>query len=180
MRETKAVITANNVVKNDFMNTGVLLLGTNLGDKSLNITKAKEGLGHFCNVLAESSWYESDAWGFESADSFINVALKVEFSATPEDLLEQCLQLEIKLGRTRSRSGYTDRTMDIDILTVDGVVQHTPVLTLPHPRIKERLFALLPLKEVCPEYVDVDSGQTIDQLISVCEDTVSPVRLLRN
>lgn len=180
MRETKAVITANNVVKNDFMNTGVLLLGTNLGDKSLNITKAKEGLGQFCNVLAESAWYESEAWGFESDESFINVALKIEFNFTPEKLLQQCLDLEKALGRIRSSSGYIDRTMDIDILTVDGVVQHTPALTIPHPRIKERLFALLPLQEVCPEYVDVESGQTIDQLISDCEDKVSPVRLSRN
>ena len=164
-------------MKNDFIYTGVLLLGTNLGDKTLNIQRAITSIERFSAVLARSSSYESEAWGYSSEETYINVAVKIQFSIDPKDAMQICLEIEQELGRTRSASGYSDRTIDIDFLCIDGYSSKSSHLTVPHPRLNQRLFALLPLQEVYPDYRDQDSGMGIQELVSECQDLVLPTRL---
>jgi len=161
-------------VKNDFIYTGVLLLGTNLGDKNLNVARAIDSIRGFCKVLACSSGYESDAWGYDSNEKYLNVAIKVGFNVSPEEAMHACLQVEKELGRLRLKEGYSDRIIDIDILCIDDFYSSTDHLHVPHPRLNERLFALLPLKDVHPEYVDSVTQKSIDDLIKDCTDTIVP------
>lgn len=131
-------------------NNGIYLgLGTNLGDKLLNLEKAllalkREGV----SVLAISKVYETEPVGFVSDDKFYNVAVKVEFDGSTQELLRLCLAIEFAMGRVRSLHGYTSRIIDIDILMFRNEEIDTSELKLPHPRIKDRLFVLLPLLEV--------------------------------
>ena len=176
--ETNAVNTARRVVKKDFMYTGVLLLGTNLGDKTWNIEQAIASIGGFSTVLARSSAYQSEAWGYDSTESYLNVALKIQFSLEPHTAMQLCLDIESSLGRTRSAAGYSDRIIDIDFLCIDNFSSNTEHLHVPHPRLHQRLFALLPLQEVHPYYIDTATGASITELISTCPDTSPPTRIL--
>lgn len=128
-----------------------LSLGTNLGNKEENLRTAmtliEEQVG---TITSQSALYASVPWGFDSENTFLNNAIVVETSLTPEELLSTTQHIERTLGRThKSVDGqYSDRLIDIDILLYDDVVMHTPSLTLPHPLMHRRLFVLEPLSEI--------------------------------
>lgn len=128
-----------------------LSLGTNLGNKEENLRTAmtliEEQVG---TITSQSALYASAPWGFDSENTFLNNAISVETSLTPEELLSTTQRIEHTLGRThKSVDGqYSDRLIDIDILLYDDVVMHTPSLTLPHPLMHRRLFVLEPLSEI--------------------------------
>lgn len=128
-----------------------LSLGTNLGNKEENLRTAmtliEEQVG---TITSQSALYASAPWGFDSENTFLNNAIAVETSLTPEELLSTTQRIEHTLGRThKSVDGqYSDRLIDIDILLYDDVVMHTPSLTLPHPLMHRRLFVLEPLSEI--------------------------------
>ena len=128
-----------------------LSLGTNLGNKEENLRTAmtliEEQVG---TITSQSALYASAPWGFNSENTFLNNAIAVATSLTPEELLSTTQHIERTLGRThKSVNGqYSDRLIDIDILLYDDVVMHTPSLTLPHPLMHRRLFVLNPLSEI--------------------------------
>lgn len=128
-----------------------LSLGTNLGNKEENLRTAmtliEEQVG---TITSQSALYASAPWGFDSENTFLNNAISVETSLTPEELLSTTQHIERTLGRThKSVDGqYSDRLIDIDMLLYDDVVMHTPSLTLPHPLMHRRLFVLEPLSEI--------------------------------
>ena len=128
-----------------------LSLGTNLGNKEENLRTAmtliEEQVG---TITSQSALYASAPWGFDSENTFLNNAISVETSLTPEELLSTTQRIEHTLGRThKSVDGqYSERLIDIDILLYDDVVMHTPSLTLPHPLMHRRLFVLEPLSEI--------------------------------
>ncbi len=130
-----------------------LSLGTNLGNKEENLRTAmtliEEQVG---TITSQSALYASTPWGFDSENTFLNNAIAVETSLTPEELLSTTQHIERTLGRThKSVDGqYSDRLIDIDILLYDDVVMHTPSLALPHPLMHRRLFVLEPLSEIAP------------------------------
>jgi 2-amino-4-hydroxy-6-hydroxymethyldihydropteridine diphosphokinase len=130
--------------------TVYLALGTNLGDKNLNLLTAITLIAGRIGVLsAISSVYETEPWGFESENTFLNMAVKVETDLLPLELLHVTQELEKKMGRTKtSTSGYQDRIIDIDIIFYDDLVYESEELTLPHPLYKERRFVVEPLKEL--------------------------------
>ena len=108
-------------------------------------------LGERCGSVARlSSFIETEPWGFNSPHRFINAAAMLLTPMTPHDLLHATQQIERELGRTAKSdgSGYKDRPIDIDILTYDDLHIATPELTLPHPRMAEREFVVLPLREI--------------------------------
>ena len=127
-----------------------LSLGSNLGNRKKNLEDAlsliSELVGHVCRV---SSFIETEPWGFDSKNTFLNAACLVETSLTPEQCLDITQDIERRLGRTaKSGDCYVDRPIDIDLLSYDNLIINTPELTLPHPRMHEREFVMIPLKEI--------------------------------
>lgn len=136
------------------MHTVYLSLGTNLGDKAENISKAIALLGERVGVVTrKSSFLETEPWGFESENTFLNAAVCLETKLEPLALLRETQAIERELGRTlKSKNGiYHDRIIDIDILLFDDEHINTPELTIPHPLMKERDFVMIPLKEIISE-----------------------------
>lgn len=133
------------------MHTVYLSLGTNLGGKTQNlvsaITEIERRIGP---VRAQSAFLTTEPWGFESENTFLNAAVRVETALSPFDLLNKTQQIERDMGRTqKSVDGkYHDRIIDIDILLYDDLHINTPKLTIPHPLMYERDFVLIPLKEI--------------------------------
>ncbi|MDE6778360.1 MAG: 2-amino-4-hydroxy-6-hydroxymethyldihydropteridine diphosphokinase [Alistipes sp.] len=156
-----------------------ILLGGNLGD-------VERTLGRACRLLEEragriaarSQVMWSEAWGFEAAEPFGNCAIAVETELEPEALLDVMQSVERDCGRDReaecrekSRSGsrYASRTLDADLIFYDERVIATERLSVPHPRVAERAFALRPLAEIMPHYRDPRSGHTVEQMLREVE-----------
>ena len=122
-----------------------------------------------------SSSYESEPWGFETKEWFLNRVIVIETEMNPEDLLKQLLEIEHELGRERHPEieGYSSRTADLDILYFGDKIILTDTLTVPHPRLHRRRFALLPLCEVAPNLVHPVFGLTQSELLARCSDTLT-------
>jgi len=131
--------------------TVYLGLGTNLGEKFDNIQNALNALRQqFGEPLKVSSIYESEAWGFKSPDSFLNLVVSYNIRLNPNETLDICLSVEKKLGRKeKTGNDYESRIIDIDILFFGDLTINKSNLKIPHPLIKKRLFVLEPLLEIC-------------------------------
>ena len=127
-------------------------LGTNVGNKRRNMITAAALLAERVgDILALSGFYETEPWGFESENFFLNAAVKLKTSFSPLEVLQITQQIEIELGRTEKSNGvYHDRIIDIDILLYEDEVLQIPELTLPHPLMHERKFVMDPLAEIAP------------------------------
>ena len=126
-------------------------LGSNLGDKEGNIREAISRIGELIGeVDRQSTLLATEPWGFESDNTFVNAAIRCTTSLSPFEILNITQNIERAMGRTlKSVDGqYHDRIIDIDILIYDDLHIATPQLTLPHPRMKERDFVMIPLKEI--------------------------------
>ena len=151
------------------MATAYLSLGSNLGDRLRLIQEAVGPLTVEAGpVTALSSLYETEPWGFSSPHRFLNVALALETTLSPETLLAVTQRIERDLGRThKSVDGrYADRTIDIDLLFVGDAVLDTPALTLPHPRLHLRRFVLEPLCEIAPDLCHPLLRKSVSQLLA--------------
>ena len=150
------------------MATVYLGLGTNIGNKKENLTRAIEtlslALGHY---TALSSFIKTAPWGFESENTFLNCAVTFETVLLPEELLDTTERIERELGRTAKSTGgtYHDRVIDIDILLYGNETIDTPRLTIPHPLMHLRDFVLEPLAEIAPEVVHPTTGKSISRLV---------------
>lgn len=127
-------------------------LGTNIGNKRKNMITAASLLARRAgDVLALSSFYETEPWGFESSNKFLNAAIKIRTSLSPIELLHLTQELEKELGRTeKSKGTYHDRVIDIDLLMYNGLVLQSEELVLPHPLMHKRKFVMEPLSEIAP------------------------------
>lgn len=147
-------------------------IGTNLGDREANIknaiTMTEEMVGH---VICSSSVWETEPWGFESKDMFLNVVIEVETRLTTLEVMERILEIETKMGRLRSGKRYSSRLIDIDILLSGDIILNTGSLIIPHPRLHERRFVLMPLSEIAPGLVHPVLGKDIATLLEECADT---------
>jgi 2-amino-4-hydroxy-6-hydroxymethyldihydropteridine diphosphokinase len=141
-------------------------LGANLGDRAATLARAVELLGERdgVEVVAVSSFRETDPVGFLDQPRFLNGAALAETSLDPTALLGVLLDVERELGRTREGPRFGPRTVDLDLLVVEGVTCDEPGLTLPHPRLHERAFALEPLAELDPGLVVPGRGPVRDLL----------------
>ena len=152
------------------MAEAVLSLGSNLGKRAQNISNAlrdiAERIGPIVNL---SSIYETDAWGEEDQARFLNLVLTVQTDLPPHGLWEEISQIEVDHGRNRS-SRWRERTIDIDILFYDNLVLEDSVLCIPHPRVTDRNFVLVPLLEICPDRIHPVLGQSIRHLYFLCQD----------
>lgn len=127
-------------------------LGANLGDRDAALREAVARLGAVdgVEVVAVSSFRETDPVGYADQPRFLNAAVAVETELSPADLLKALLGVERSLGRTRDGPRYGPRTIDLDLLLHGDAVLDEPGLTVPHPRLHERAFALEPLAELDP------------------------------
>ncbi|MBE3568585.1 MAG: 2-amino-4-hydroxy-6-hydroxymethyldihydropteridine diphosphokinase [Bacillales bacterium] len=132
-------------------NIAYLSLGSNLGDRMHYLKNAIQALDGHPNikVLAASSVYETDPVGYTDQGKFLNMAVKIETSLVAQELLETCLEIEKSLGRVREIK-WGPRTIDLDILLYNNENIETDRLVIPHPRMNERLFVLIPILEIDP------------------------------
>ena len=126
-------------------------LGSNLGDRQGNISRAYAEIEKLIGtIVRQSALYESEPWGFESDNSFINSVICCETTLSPHEVLKKTQSIERQLGRTqKSVDGhYHDRTIDIDILLYDDLTVNEPDLKIPHPLMRQRDFVMKPLSEI--------------------------------
>ena len=128
-------------------------LGTNLGDREAMLRRAIDLLGERVRVRAVSSIRETEPWGLVDQPPFLNAAVEIDTELGPRELLGLLLELAQLLGRTREGQRYGPRTIDLDLLVYGDEIVEEPGLTVPHPRLHERRFALEPLAELEPELV---------------------------
>ena len=150
-----------------------ILFGSNMGDKNKIYAQACLLINNRCGrIVAQSSAYESEPWGFEAKEWFLNRLIIIETELEPEAMMRQLLDIEAELGRVRHPEtiGYTSRTADLDILYYGSRIVLTDSLTIPHPRLHQRRFALLPLCEVVPEFVHPAFNMTQTELLKRCFD----------
>jgi 2-amino-4-hydroxy-6-hydroxymethyldihydropteridine diphosphokinase len=136
------------------MGSALIALGGNVGDVRATFKRA---IGQICGMaqgvlIARSSDYATPPWGDEDQDPFVNACVEIETSLDPRALLVVMQQVEQEFGRTRAKDRrWGPRTLDLDLIAYDDVSLHTADLTLPHPRLFERAFVLVPLAEIAPE-----------------------------
>jgi 2-amino-4-hydroxy-6-hydroxymethyldihydropteridine diphosphokinase len=154
------------------MNTAYLLIGGNLGDRAAYLQEAVKHIEARCgSITGTSSIYETAAWGNTNQPAFYNQAIKIITPLSPASLLDQLLAIELEMGRVRTQK-YGPRTIDLDILMIDNKVLDTPALTIPHPQLQNRRFALLPLFEMAPSLLHPIFNKTVSELLVNCTDTL--------
>lgn len=154
-----------------------LSLGSNLGDRVGYIQQATSLLGANpdINIVATSSFYESEPWQMDSEKWFVNAIVQISTTLLPEELLDECKRIEVLLGRKDDSrvTGYTDRQIDIDIIFYDKSMIKTDRLTIPHPLFHHRAFMLVPMLEIAEDFVHPVFNKTVEQLYDDLENPES-------
>lgn len=152
------------------MNDAYLLIGGNIGDRMSFFNKTIESIKLSCGKIIQNSMvYETQAWGKNDQEPFLNQVLKISTELSPLELLDKLLTIEKQLGRIRDEK-YGARTIDIDILYFGEEIILEPTLIIPHPRISERRFVLVPLSEIAEKFIDPVLQQSIETLLKNCND----------
>lgn len=142
-----------------------ILLGGNQGDVKETFIRARSLIGEQAGeIAAQSPLYQTEPWGFDADELFFNQVLLLKTPLAPEPLLDKLLEIESLLGRTRKGPGYASRIIDIDILFYNDCVMDSEHLTIPHPRMHLRNFALMPMDDLSPGFVHPLLKQTMTQL----------------
>ncbi|MDL2283347.1 2-amino-4-hydroxy-6-hydroxymethyldihydropteridine diphosphokinase [Odoribacter sp. OttesenSCG-928-G04] len=158
MSSVTLILGSNSVYKKEIFQTALNRLGQSVGE-----------------ITTLSALYETEPWGLESDELFLNQVVILKTSLSPETCLSICLSIEDELGRVRIPGvRYSSRTIDIDILFYDQQVIHTETLTIPHPRISERNFVLAPLNELLPDFMHPTLKKTIGELY---KDSPDPLKI---
>lgn len=159
------------------MNKVYLLIGGNVGDRQGNLEQARREIDlNIGEISRTSSVYETAPWGNQAQDSFLNQVLEVLSPMDPDAILETTLAIEQRMGRIRQGLNQP-RTIDIDILYFNNETISRDGLTIPHPRIAERKFVLIPMNELNPDWVDPAHQQSIIQLLDACRDELEVNKL---
>lgn len=142
-----------------------IALGSNLSNPEAQITHAFSELDALpgTRLIKHSSLYRSAPWGYSDQPDFVNAVAEIESRLEPRRLLEMLLDIENQRGRVREFLN-APRVLDLDLLLYDGLIHHEHGLTLPHPRMHERAFVLLPLTEIAPDCVIPGQGRAADFL----------------
>lgn len=148
-------------------------LGSNEGDRLRILRNAAAQLRKNLGILiASSSVYETEPWGFASEHTFYNAVMKFETEHKPEEVLRILQYLENQAGRTRSDTDhYADRSLDLDLLYYDDLLSDATDLQVPHPRISVRNFVLFPLHETDPDWLDVRTQKTVREMTPGVKDS---------
>jgi len=155
-----------------------LLLGGNMGNKRQVFAETHRLLSEQVGLITNSSSiYETEPWGFVSEEMFWNQVLELSVSISAEEVLQRIQQIEQSLGRIRNAAQYVSRTMDIDILFYGNEMVEKPHLVIPHPRIQERKFVLVPFNEIAPGLIHPVFQKSISQLLEKCKDPLKVKRI---
>jgi 2-amino-4-hydroxy-6-hydroxymethyldihydropteridine diphosphokinase len=156
-----------------------IALGSNLGNRQENLKKALQTLGERLIVLRSSSVYETEPMYVEDQNWFLNCVVKVSTELSPRPLLEVLKEIELGMGRKTSNNErrFGPRIIDIDILFYDDQIVSEGDLKIPHPRIQERLFVLVPLAEIEPGFLHPSFRKSISELISELHSEKKIVKL---
>jgi 2-amino-4-hydroxy-6-hydroxymethyldihydropteridine diphosphokinase len=153
------------------MKKAFLGLGSNLGDREKILNEAIRMIGESVGrIVSVSSLYETEPWGFKSDLKFINMVLCIETELAPSGLIGRILMIESRLGRVRCESQNSSRTIDIDILLYDNEIIVEKAVNIPHPRMHERKFVLVPLCEIAPEALHPGLKKSVAELLKECKD----------
>ena len=149
----------------------VISLGTNLGDKLKNLKNAISNIAGFGSILNKSRIFCSDPWGYDSENEFLNMGLVIKTSMEPMQLLKKLKTIEKQMGRgPKVVQSYQDRIIDLDILIYSGFTIDDEELSIPHPKIKERKFSLLILKDLFENEFIPDLNDSPDKMLLKCVD----------
>jgi 2-amino-4-hydroxy-6-hydroxymethyldihydropteridine diphosphokinase len=145
-----------------------LALGSNLGNRLMNIKQAVSALSPQLEVQAKSYVYETPPWGYEDQPKFLNQVIKAKTYLEPERLIKHIKRLEVTLGRKDSFQNGP-RLIDIDILFYDDLILNTSSLVIPHPRLHERGFVLLPLMDIDPDLVHPVNQKSVREMMELSD-----------
>lgn len=144
--------------------------GSNLGQKEQNLANARQLIYENIGLItAESELYETEAWGFSDQPSFVNQALEVTTTLSPEQLLHKILSIELKMGRVRNQK-WEPRLIDIDIIFYGDHIIKTENLIIPHPHMHERNFVLVPLMEIAKDVIHPELKLSLKELYKNSKD----------
>lgn len=145
--------------------TVYLALGSNVGERATHLQTALAAMPPKVRPLVQSPIYETPPWGYAEQPAFLNMVIQAETELPPLELLKFLKALEVEVGRTPSFR-YGPRQIDLDILFYDDLVLETPELSLPHPRLHERAFVLVPLADVAPSLCHPLLHQTVTEMLA--------------
>lgn len=152
------------------MHIAYLLTGGNLGNRHQNLMNAKKRIDTDCGpVLTFSEIYETEAWGLHDQSPFLNQAIAINTTFSPQDLLKKILGIEKRLGRTRDVK-FGPRIIDIDIIFYENLVVEVPGLSIPHPQLQYRRFALECLNDIAADFIHPVLKQPVWQILKKCKD----------
>ncbi len=154
-------------------------LGTNLGDRARNLARARSLLPPQVVIRAASPIYETEPWGLKEQPRFLNQVLQVHTELAPQALLAYLKAIERRMGRDFQQVRYGPRVIDLDILAYEDLVLMTPQLVIPHPRLAQRAFVLVPWADIAPQWRHPLTGQTLAAMLAQVDTTaVRPYLLL--
>jgi len=159
-----------------------LSLGSNLGNKILNIQDALNQVDKSVGKIRKTSlYYETEPWGFNTDNWFVNIAIEIETNYNAEILLQKLQEIEKKLGRKQksTKFGYSSRIIDIDILFYENLIIETDFLQIPHKHLHKRIFVLKPLNDISSDFIHPILKKKISQLLIKCDDKTK-IKLLKN
>jgi len=152
------------------MNAAYILIGGNLADRINNLAEARMNIEKdLGEIIKTSSIYETASWGITDQPDFLNQVLLVETTFSAEETMQLILSIENKMGRVRTEKNAS-RIIDIDILFFNDEIINQKDLTIPHPEIQNRKFALIPLNEIAPHFLHPVFKQSIQNLLSTSKD----------
>ena len=147
-----------------------LNIGSNMGERRDNLYRAVVALAAGTSGCAVSSIVESEPWGFDSENRFMNLGVWFESELAPHEMLDRIHDIEQRLGSASHRDengGYIDRLVDIDIVAIDDMVIETPTLQVPHPHLAERDFFLRPMMQLAPDWQHPVTGLTASEMMEM-------------
>lgn len=144
-------------------------IGSNLGDRLANVDAAIAALQRRCDAVAlRSAPIETEAWGFDSAETFVNVGVAIDSDLQPLEMLSALKDIENEIGTSEHRDAagrYADRIIDLDIMAIDDLVIESDSLTVPHRHLPNREFFLVPLAEIAPHWQHPVLHKSAQQLL---------------